>query len=540
MLDPSARAPSTSERAAPAPVAAANERRADIVERLEFLAGAFAENVAAATRDYSMHVPDENGLAGMLAADLERARRSAAKAGFEGGFLLTLEAPSYEAAVASLDDRTLRKTLYEAYHTRASDRGPRAERFDNTPILSEMLELRHELARSSGYENYAALALEGGPIADPDAAECYVLSCHRETRARAQRELDELWAFAKEKGAPRGFSNWDVPYYAAWFLRERFGITDELFRPYFALEELTAAVLLLGTEILGVKSVPLAQRTAAAGARREYRLYERSGSPLGTLLLEPFGSGDASAEARVTLRHAPDAELPDVLVECGFEARLDGAPALLAPAEVATLFRLLGQAFFLVLSGARPGARVPSRCSELAAEIAGRFFAHFGEHFGTLHGFARHHETGERFSRELGDQLAVWRRFCAELAASQALELTLFDLRVHRDHVPARKATQLRVQVLDTFGQVRREQSVLPPSYWTRPANVAMSIFFHGRAARLWERDFTERKGTELFRAFEASGFSRESARRLEESFFAAGERSVVERLSGALGDASG
>jgi oligopeptidase A len=540
MHEPRVSAAAERSRHSPAGPSTSESRKADIRARLECLSLTFADNVVAATTDFTQHVADEGGLAGMSDKDKPRARLRALAAGLEG-FVLGLDAPSYRAALSSLDDRALRKVMYEASSTRASDRGPRAGRFDNTPVLSEILELRYELSRLSGFKNYAGFALADGVIPDPDRAERYLLARHRETRALAQAELDGLWAFAKARGVPRGFSPWDLPYYSAQLERDELALSEEL-SSYFAFDDVLSIVALLGAQVSGVTLTPETCGTEAGGQYRRLRLSEGDGSRhLGTIVLDAYGPEDGLGEARLRVLEPGIDEAACILVECALERPETGAPTLLGPEELTTLFRSVGSALYLLVAkDVRQVGRTMefSHGAGICADVAGRFFAQFIGDFGTLSTFARHHETGQRLPQALFEKLDRKRAFLANLRASQALDLTLFDLRVHRDHVPSNKATQLRVHVLDTFGQVRREQSVLPPSYWTRFANTATPIFVHGRAARLWELDWAEEVGTTLYSDLRANGFSREAADRLRETLWAPGTRDTLERLGSALGRA--
>ena len=54
------------------------------------------------------------------------AAKAAAEAKELEGYLLTLDIPSYLPVLTYCDNQALRKELYEAYVTRASDRGPTA------------------------------------------------------------------------------------------------------------------------------------------------------------------------------------------------------------------------------------------------------------------------------------------------------------------------------------------------------------------------------------------------------------------------------
>lgn len=508
--------------------------REALVARLSELARKFADNVTSATRDFAWHTSTESEFAGLQPRDLERARRGARARGLDG-FLLTLDAHSVAPALASLDDRVLRKALYEANSTRASDRGPRAGRFDNTPIVSEMLELRHELAKMSGFRNYAALALAGGVFPDPDEAERALVVAHRGTRGRAQAELDTLWAFAKEKGVPRGFAVWDLAYYSAWWQREELGFDAARVREYLELDASIEGALTIARELLHLTITPVQAAVAPSATPRGYRVSERDGAPLGLLLLDAFGPEPWVSDEQVRVLPERDAGLPIVAVECGFESPWDGCPVRLDHAELRVLFRCLGRALQLLVTRAAAQSAPPSPQALLGSEIAGHLLERFASNYDTLQSFARHCDTGVPLPPNLFEQLLRSNSAHAGLAISAALELQLFDLRIHRDHVPAAKSTHLRAQVLDTFTQIRREQSVLPPSYWTRFANTCTPSFVHGRGARLWERDFARRMGAELYAALETAGFSSEALRRLREGFFAVGERGVQQRLTASV-----
>ena len=103
-------------------------------------------------------VTDERELAGINPGIVEQARVRAAEKGVQG-WLFALEQPTYVAVMTDADSETLRRTFYEAWSTRASDRGPNAGKFDNTEVMAKILALRHEAARLLDFPNYAAYAL---------------------------------------------------------------------------------------------------------------------------------------------------------------------------------------------------------------------------------------------------------------------------------------------------------------------------------------------------------------------------------------------
>src|SRR5690606_23236030 len=97
-------------------------------------------------------------LRGLNDTIIEQARRRAHEQHLEG-WLLTLDQPTYVAVVTDAESETLRRAFYEAWTTRASDRGPNAGRWDNTQVMEGILRLRHEAAQLLDFRNYAEYAL---------------------------------------------------------------------------------------------------------------------------------------------------------------------------------------------------------------------------------------------------------------------------------------------------------------------------------------------------------------------------------------------
>lgn len=128
---------------------AERQRFADIQQRLSELSTRFANNVLDATDVWEKWLPEPSVLSGVPEMVLESFRQQAAAQGREG-YCLTLQAPSYLPVMQYADNRDLRRELYEAYSTRASDKGPNAGQWDNSDMMVEILQLREEQAKLLG------------------------------------------------------------------------------------------------------------------------------------------------------------------------------------------------------------------------------------------------------------------------------------------------------------------------------------------------------------------------------------------------------
>src|SRR5690606_40608386 len=115
------------------------------MQKLAALQATFEQNLMDATDAFEHHETRAEQLAGLPEETLERARAAAAEKGLDG-WLLKLDPPTYLAVMSHARSEALRKLYYEAWTTRASDRGPSAGRWDNGPLITEILALRHESA----------------------------------------------------------------------------------------------------------------------------------------------------------------------------------------------------------------------------------------------------------------------------------------------------------------------------------------------------------------------------------------------------------
>ena len=143
------------------------QRYRELMQQLAKAQSRFDENVLDSTQAWTRRVRDEAELAGMPDGAIARAAAAALSRGLDG-WLITLDEPNYVAVMSHAENVSLRRDFYEAWTTRASDRGPSAGRFDNSTLMEHILALRHETATLLGLSSYAELSLATKMAAGPD------------------------------------------------------------------------------------------------------------------------------------------------------------------------------------------------------------------------------------------------------------------------------------------------------------------------------------------------------------------------------------
>lgn len=141
--------------------------------------------------------------------------------------------PSYLPVMTYCDNKPLRKEIYEAFVTRASDRGPNAGKWDNSAIMEEELQLRHEIARLLGFGSYSDKSLATKMAESPTQVLGFLNDLATKAKPQGEREVEELKAFVKEEFGIDELDLWDITYYSEKLKQKLYQISDEELRPYF-------------------------------------------------------------------------------------------------------------------------------------------------------------------------------------------------------------------------------------------------------------------------------------------------------------------
>ena len=249
-------------------------RYRELMQRLAQLGTKFAENVLDAARAYTRRVTEEAELAGLPANSVDLAASVAREAGLSG-WLFKLDQPTYMTVMTCAENRELRRDIYEAWVTRASEIGPSAGRFDNNPLIGEILPLRHELARLLGFDTFADYALATRMAKSPHQVLAFLDDLAQRCRPAAAREFADLQQFA---GHP--LEAWDVAYYTEKLKAHRFKVSQEELRPYFPLPKVLSGLFELTGKLYGIR---IREQPAVAvwhPSVRYYDLLGADGAPL--------------------------------------------------------------------------------------------------------------------------------------------------------------------------------------------------------------------------------------------------------------------
>jgi oligopeptidase A len=495
------------------------QRFKQVMQELAQLGAKFEENVLDAMNAWSRRVTDPAELAGINPDIVEQARARAASQGVEGWVFL-LEQPAYVAVMQDADSEKLRRDFYEAWSTRASDRGPSAGKYDNTQVMARILALRHEAARLLDFPNFAAYALATRMAPSTDAVFDFLRELARVAKPAAAREFADLEAFAG-----RRLNAWDVPYYAEKMQASLFSISQEELRPYFPLARVLAGLFAVAERLFGVKIVERSGVPVWHADARFFEIRDGAGKTLAGFYLDACARPKKRAGAWMDdcvgrKDFGTEHTIPVAYLVCNFLPASPGKPPLLTHDDVVTMFHEFGHGLHHMLTRVGyPSIAGINGVSWDAVELPSQFMENFAWRPEVLADMARHHETGEPLPADKQARLLGSRTFQAGLATMRQLEFALFDFRLHAEYEPARGP-----RVDEILASVRAEVAVFAVPEWNRfPHNFA-HIFSGGYAAGYYSYKWAEVLAADAFSAFEERGvFDRAVAQRFLDSILSQG-----------------
>jgi oligopeptidase A len=514
---------------------AARERFAAIQERAAELSQRFGEHVLDATDGWTLDV-DIAQLDG-VPDDVRQSAREAARAAGHDGCRLSLRAPVLGPVMQHARDRTLRRTLYTAHATRASELADAA--LDNSALMREILALRREQAMLLGHPSFAHLSLVPKMAESPDTVLAFLLDLARRARPRAEAEAAELAAFAASALGIAELHAWDRSYAGEQLRQHRYAFSEQEVRSYFAVPRVLDGLLRLVETLFDLHirpdDAPIWHDSAAF-----YRV-ERGGQLLGHFYLDLYARPGKQPGAWMDdllprWRHPGDGSLqrPVACLVCNFAAPGGGRPSLLDHDDVLTLFHEFGHGLHHLLTQVEDLAVSGISGVEWdAVELPSQFMENFAWQWPVIERITAHVDTGEPMPRALFDRMVAARHFQTGLKVLRGVEFALFDLRLHMEPDAADR-------VLAIADDVRREVAIWPAPSFDRYPHSFTHIFDGGYAAGYYGYDWAELLAADAFAAFEECGlFDPATGRRFREAVLeVGGSRPALESFTAFRGRA--
>jgi len=468
-------------------------RMKEINLRISELQTKWGEVLPDATNDAVVWVDKKEDLAGMSEADIAQCAKDAESRGGKAPYAIVIVNTTQQAPLASLDNRELRKKVFEASVHRADGTG----KYNTFDIVCEIAKLRAEKAEIMGYPNYAAYSLENTMAKTSVNVRAFLMNLIKAYVPKADAETKAIEDFARKTQGPEFLLQaYDYFYYSAKMKKELLNVSDDEVKPYFNVDSvLLNGVFYAANRVYGLTFKERTDIPTYHPDMKAFEVIDKDGKTKALFYTDyyrrPTKRGGAWMDG-FQKQSRQRGTMPIIFNVCNNAKAPEGKPSLITWDEVTTMFHEFGHALHGILSDcqynrlsgtsvARDFVEMPSQFNESFASIP-EIFDHY----------ARHYETGEPMPADLKERMLKSINFQPCYALGENLAATCVDLAWHmlasKDIPTADKAMDFETESLRKVGLLNPFIPI-PPRYHTSYFN---HVWGGGYAAGYYSYLWTE------------------------------------------------
>jgi peptidyl-dipeptidase Dcp len=496
---------------------AARERYAQITKELAQLTTTFAQNLLAEEAQWLLTLAGDADLAGLPESVRSAARNAATERGLGGSaYAITLSPSLSEPFLTFSARRDLRERVWRGRVERGAHTGEQ----DNRPVAARIVALRQELAGLHGHDNYADYALSDRMAEGTGAVLQLLRQAWEPAKAKAAQDRERLTQMARDLREPTPIAAWDWRYLAEKVRQREFDLDDAELKPYFALDNMIAAMFDVAGRLFGLTFVEQPDPPLYHPDVRLWEVRGADGALVGIFLGDNFARATKRSGAWMSVYRSQSAiaggTLPIVVNNNNFAK---AEPTLLSFEDVRTLFHEFGHGLHGLLSKVKHERLAGTSVLRDFVELPSQLFENWALEPQVLQRHARHCKTGEPIPQALLDKLLRARQFDQAWATIQYTGPALIDMALHS--LPHGTAVDI-----EAFEAQQRAALGVPEDIGQRHHLTHFQhLFAGGYAAGYYVYMWAEVLEADAFDAFEEAGdpFHPDIAQRLLEHIYSAG-----------------
>ncbi len=494
------------------------ERYREITGELAQLSLKFGENILAETNDFKLHITDKNDLSGLPEGAVEAAAALAKSEGKEG-WMFSLHFPSYLAFMTYADNRELREKLFREF----SKRGNRNNEHDNKEVIKKMVSLRVEKARLLGFDTHADLTLQQSMASSKERVNRFLQELLDASISFGKKDVKEVSEFAKRNGLNDELQRWDFMYYSEKLKTEKFGLNDEMLKPYFQLENIEKGVLGLAERLYDIEFKEVDNIPKYHEEVRTFEVIDENGKHLGVLYLDFFPRPSKQGGAWMTsfrdqyIDDNGNDIRPHISLVMNFTRPTETKPSLLTFREVQTFLHEFGHGLHGMLSRVHYESQSGTNVYRDFVELPSQIMENWSTQREWLQEVGKHYQTGETIPDELIDKIIGSNIFISGYQTVRQLSFGLNDMAWHT------LTENFNGDVIEFEKKAKAPTELFPPVEGSCVSTAFSHIFDGGYSAGYYGYKWAEVLDADAFEAFKEKGiFNKEIA----DSF----RRNILER----------
>ncbi len=475
-----------------------------------------------ATNDAVVWVNSVDELKGLSQQDIAQCKKDAESRGGKAPYAIVIVNTTQQPILASLDNRDLRKKVYEASINRANG----TNKHNTLGVAAEIAKLRAEIAEIMGYKNYAEFSLEKTMAKNPENVYSFLKNLIKVYKPVADKETAEIQAYAQRtQGSDFRLQPYDRFYYSAKMKQEQLNVNDDEVKQYFNIDSVMKNGVFYAAE--KVYGLTFKQRKDIPGYHKDMKTYEVVNAQGKTIALwycdyfrRPTKRGGAwmSSFAKQSKEWN---QIPIIYNVCNFAKAPEGQPSYVTWDEATTMFHEFGHALHGMLSNCQYNSLSGTAVPRDFVEFPSQFNESFASIDDIFDNYAKN-ALGDKMPADLKAKMLKSINFQPCYALGENLAATCVDLAWHmlssKDVPTAAEAEQFEKKALAEVGLLDTQ---IPPRYSTSYFN---HVFGGGYAAGYYSYLWTEVLADNVAEAFQRKGaLNRSTGEELKEKILSRG-----------------
>jgi len=355
-----------------------------------------------------------------------------------GKRILTLAYPVYLPIVETCDNEEVRKNLNIAKEVKCHD--------SNLAIITQVSQLRIQIAKLLGYPSYAHYILEKRLAKSPDNVFKFLNDVEAKVKDAASRDLQTLLQVKKQFKEARGepfdnrISSWDSSFYQRKYIEQHHDFTDDQIRAYFPIQRVIEQTLLIYQQLLSLRfeQVPQGQFPTWDPEVQLFLVYDREDNRLiGHFYLDLFPrEGKYNHAAIFHLVKRTPTQVPVDAMLANLSKPSPTEPSLLTHDSVVTFFHEFGHIMHSLCSEGDFNMTKFSKCPRDFVEAPSQMLENWCWTTSVLQKLSSHHITGEPLPDTLIQKLIQTKTLFEPLGIVRQVYLAQLDMILHSANPP--------------------------------------------------------------------------------------------------------
>ncbi|UYU33613.1 peptidyl-dipeptidase Dcp [Siccibacter colletis] len=492
------------------------------------LTSQFNNRLLAANKAGALVVDDVAQLAGLSEEEIAAAAEAARARGLEGRWVLPLLNTTQQPALAALENRATRETLFNA----AWERAQRGDDNDTRALVLRLVELRAQQAKLLGFNDYASWKIADQMAKTPQAAQRFMRNIAPAARARAEREREDIQQVIDRLGEDFSVRAWDWNYYAGQVRREKYALDENEIKPYFELDNvLTRGVFWAASSLFGIRFVERFDIPRYHDDVRTWEIFDKDGRGLALFYGDFFARESKSGGAwmgNFVEQSTLTGNEPVIYNVCNYPKPAPGTPALISWDDVITLFHEFGHTLHGLFANTRYASLSGTNTPRDFVEFPSQINEHWASHPEVFTRYARHYQTDAPMPEALREKLFRSEQFNKGYDMTELLAAALLDLNWHSINA----GQSIKDVTWFETASLARENLLLeavPPRY---RSSYFAHIFGGGYAAGYYAYLWTQMLADDGYQWFvEQGGLNEGNGQRFRDAILSRGNTSDLEAL---------